>query len=44
MGCTESRDNTIDKQIAEMLKTKPITIMLLGSGESGKSTIALCPL
>lgn len=40
MGCGASKDNTIDKQIMEMAKRKPITVMLLGSGESGKSTIA----
>ena len=40
MGCGQSKDNTIEKQIFEMAKKKPITIMLLGSGESGKSTIA----
>ncbi|KAL7722156.1 Guanine nucleotide-binding protein alpha-1 subunit [Entamoeba marina] len=40
MGCAASKDNGIDKQIIEMTKKKPITIMLLGSGESGKSTIA----
>ncbi|ELP83990.1 guanine nucleotide-binding protein alpha-1 subunit, putative [Entamoeba invadens IP1] len=40
MGCGASKDNSIDKQIVEMAKSKPITIMLLGSGESGKSTIA----
>ena len=40
MGCGQSKDNSIDKQIVEMAKQKPITVMLLGSGESGKSTIA----
>ncbi|KAL7714640.1 G protein alpha subunit [Entamoeba marina] len=40
MGCGASKDNSIDKQIVEMAKKKPITVMLLGSGESGKSTIA----
>ena len=40
MGCGQSKDNSIDRQIVEMAKQKPITVMLLGSGESGKSTIA----